>query len=157
MSRPEQLLWQHVGPLVRPYGHFERVENAFGSGMPDVTFCVQSAEGWLELKSRDRWPGGALGAPVTLPHYTAEQRRWARRRALAGGRVRWLLRVAAPVHEYVLLGGVAAAHLYEHGAPSYEDLLAAALWHHRGTFTARDAGGLIGGLTDIPLDRLGGL
>lgn len=41
---------------VRPKGsvyldRFDRVENAIGSGMPDVNYCIEGIEGWLEIKS----------------------------------------------------------------------------------------------------------
>lgn len=125
MPKPEQKMWQELGPLLRPYGHFERVENAFGSGMPDVNYCIQGREGWIELKARERWPLSPV-APVTLAHYTPQQMRWARRRVRAGGKVLWLLRANT---EHVLLKGEVAADLYDREeAPSKERLYDSALW-----------------------------
>ena len=46
--KPEQLLWA----LVKPYfpGHVERMENAAAVGTPDVHFCYNASEVWVELK-----------------------------------------------------------------------------------------------------------
>lgn len=46
--KPEQLLWA----LVKPYfpGHCQRIENAAGVGAPDVNFCYNASEVWVELK-----------------------------------------------------------------------------------------------------------
>jgi hypothetical protein len=125
MPKPEQAMWQRLQPLLKPYGHFERVENAFGSGMPDVNYCVQGHEGWIELKARERWPRLPTD-PVVLAHYTPEQRRWARRRVRAGGTVWWLLRADM---EHVLLPGMVAADLYDREeAPSKTKLWDSAVW-----------------------------
>jgi hypothetical protein len=102
-------MWQTLGPLVKPYGHFERVENAFGSGMPDVNYCVSGTEGWLELKARPRWPKNPTDH-VALDHYTDQQRRWCKTRCRAKGNVWWMLKCDT---EHVLLRGDAAALLYD--------------------------------------------
>lgn len=125
MARIEQAMWQALRSKFQYYGEFERIENAFGLGIPDVNFCVHGVEGWIELKARVSWPKKHDG-PVTLPHYTMEQRAWAKRRHRAGGRVWWLLKVG---EEYVLLKGIVAAELY--GAaelPTKAELLRAAAY-----------------------------
>lgn len=62
-----------------------QVENSVGPGTPDTNFV----EGWLELKWVRRAPARAE-TPVTIHHFTSQQRVWLSRRARAGGNV-WLL------------------------------------------------------------------
>lgn len=93
---------------LKPYGHFARIENMTGVGMPDVSYCVNSHEGFIENKWRERWPARA-GDVVTLDHFTPQQRIWIRSRRAAGGRVWVLLEVEKPVACYFLLPGLWAA------------------------------------------------
>jgi hypothetical protein len=72
------------------------VENRVGPGTPDINCTL----GWLELKQADRWPprGGAL----RLPHLTAQQRAWLKRRREHGGCAWLLLQVGT---EWMLFDG----------------------------------------------------
>lgn len=80
------------------------VENPVHPGTPDVNHL----NGWLELKQLPRWPKRS-GTPVRVAHFTAQQRVWLRRRALAGGKVHVLLRVG---DEWLLFeGGWASLNL----------------------------------------------
>jgi len=100
--------------------HAVSVENAVGTGMPDVNY----ADGWLELKSVARWPTRP-SSPLRVPHFTQEQRLWIRRRQEAGGRVHVLLKVE---REWLLFDGIFAAdHL---GYSTYDKLVwkAKAFW-----------------------------
>lgn len=54
-------------------------------GIPDLNY----AGGWIELKWKKSWPARAA-TPLRIPHYTDEQRNWAKRRTAAGEEV-WLL------------------------------------------------------------------
>ena len=63
------------------------VENVTRAGTPDINYVY----GWLELKYLREWPKKARTI-VQIPHYTREQRTWAIRRAVCGGRVHLLLR-----------------------------------------------------------------
>lgn len=72
------------------------VENSVYPGTPDVNYGGRDVngrrvEGWLELKWAADWP--ARGGPLRLPHFTAEQRAWLRRRHHRGGRIHLLLQV----------------------------------------------------------------
>lgn len=46
---PEQKFWQLIKDHVP--GHVIRVESVVGSGVPDVNYCHQGNEMWLELKA----------------------------------------------------------------------------------------------------------
>lgn len=61
-----------------PQVHWQRIETAgVGSGVPDLNYCCDGAEGWVELK---RATGRVVGVRPT-------QVAWIERRMRAGGRV----------------------------------------------------------------------
>jgi hypothetical protein len=97
----EKDLWAILRDRVKTIGHFERIENMVGVGMPDVTYCVRGVEGFIELKQIKEFPARA-GTVVSVDHYTPQQRIWARRRISAGGRVYLLLEVVRPTPTYFL-------------------------------------------------------
>lgn len=107
------------------------VENAVCPGMPDVNFLG----GWLELKYLRDWPARPTTI-VTLPHYTAQQQAWLRRRWAAGGGA-WLYigvgsdRLLVP-GKYAEVPGTCTREALEeisfakwHGAPHGVELVAA--------------------------------
>src|SRR5262245_12716207 len=66
--------------LVRnlPRVHFQSVETwSTGQGVPDLNYCVDGSEGWIELKKSDGW----------VVDFEPQQIAWLERRARAGGRV----------------------------------------------------------------------
>lgn len=74
-----------LGGLLRdhlPHIHWQRVESGTSRGIPDMNYCVDGAEGWIELK----W---TLGWTVDL---RPEQVAWLMRRSRSGGRVHILVR-----------------------------------------------------------------
>lgn len=82
-------VWHVMRDRVAAYGHWERVENAAGSGMPDVNYCVNGVEGWVELKLAGQ--DGSKPRSLTL-----EQVMWAEERARHGGRAFLLVRYEKP-------------------------------------------------------------
>lgn len=100
----EHDLWHTLRDHGRKFGHFERIENMVGRGRPDVNYCVAGVEGNIELKQIARWPSRP-DSPVSVPHFTPQQRIWIRTRLSAGGRVYVLLEVVRPVVWYGLLPG----------------------------------------------------
>jgi hypothetical protein len=71
---------------------FKRIENNVSSGTPDVNYCIEGEEGWIELKHAKEWP--KRGGPLKLKHFTPEQRLWIHTRQKAGGKAFVLLKVA---------------------------------------------------------------
>lgn len=67
---------------VWPPGHFCRVEPPPTPGIPDINYCVEGVEGWIELKVlyRGRFP-------YAKRFLRASQRRWMRQRLVVHGRV----------------------------------------------------------------------
>ena len=85
--------------LPQPHDRLDRVENVTMAGMPDVNFCADGKECWIELKApkepkRSTTPLFGTGHRLTL-----DQRNWLTRQRMAGGRAfvliatdsRWLL------------------------------------------------------------------
>ena len=51
MSRGETKMWKYLGPKLKPYGHFERIEShETAIGTPDVNYCIEGYCNSLELK-----------------------------------------------------------------------------------------------------------
>jgi hypothetical protein len=46
----EKTLWEKLRTHLGEFGDLQRVENGLGAGTPDVNFCIQGGEGWIELK-----------------------------------------------------------------------------------------------------------
>jgi len=62
-----------------PEAHWQSVETSgTGRGVPDLNYCLDGREGWIELKLVSGW---------RIPSMRPEQVAWAERRARAGGRV----------------------------------------------------------------------
>ena len=51
----EAKMWKYLGPKLRPYGHFERIEShATAIGTPDVSYCIGGYCSHLELKYTEK-------------------------------------------------------------------------------------------------------
>ena len=47
----EMKMWKYLGPKLRPYGHFERIEShETAIGTPDVDYCIRGYCNHMELK-----------------------------------------------------------------------------------------------------------
>lgn len=70
-----QLFRKHI-----PEAHWQAVESwSTGQGVPDMNYCLEGCDGWIENKSTEAW---ALAHPLS-----PEQVAWMERRHRAGGRV----------------------------------------------------------------------
>lgn len=105
----EQTMWDRVrDALVQgPRDEATRVENPAWPGTPDVSYCMRSAEGWLELKQITSWPV-KRDTVVQVSHFTPQQRAWLRKRRQAGGRAFLLLKVQ---EDWLLFWGEMAANI----------------------------------------------
>lgn len=84
----ENALWQALRKNMR-WQEATRHEEAFQSGVADVSFVAGGRHGWLELKFLPEWPHRA-GTVVRIEHFTEDQRRWLAAKGKEGGRT-WLL------------------------------------------------------------------
>jgi len=88
----EATLWVYVRKNMRGRWSAQRHEDSISRGIPDVSYALEGADGWIELKSLDRWPVRA-GTPVRVG-MTPEQVAWLETRGDAGaGRCFVLIRV----------------------------------------------------------------
>lgn len=100
----EKAFWVRIRPrLIEAArgGRWDRVENGVCVGMPDVNFCIEGCEGWIELKWARKLPGTRSGKGVfeyTGNHgLTREQENWATAQKQAGGHVV----IIAGAHDHV--------------------------------------------------------
>lgn len=100
--------------------HAIPVENIVASGMPDVNFCYQGQETWVEIKVIQR-PARETSL-LRIDHFTDIQRQFIARRVSAGGRVCLLLVIDG---QFVLFGGSRCLLL---GKKSYQWVLKNGLW-----------------------------
>lgn len=100
--KPEQAFWK----LVKPHlpGHFERIENIAGVGIPDVNLCLKGRDYWIELKVDEKVPivparflGGAIDLS-TWKRLNPLQRLWHIKRTAQGGAVLLLIRAGDCVY-----------------------------------------------------------
>lgn len=77
-----------------------------GRGVPDVNFCVNGIEGWIENKITSGWK----------VKVRPEQVGWAERRTRAGGRVFIAVRAKGPERDELWLLRAGAARLLVEGA-----------------------------------------
>lgn len=78
----ETKLWRYLGPKLKHYGHFERIEShETAIGTPDVNYCIGGYNNHLELKYTEKEKKCIL---------RPAQCRWFRARVKAGGQP-WLL------------------------------------------------------------------
>jgi hypothetical protein len=102
----ETAVWAALRKHLRPKGHIIRIENSTERGTPDVNYCLDGVEGWIELKEIDAWPVRA-NTCVRLDHYTNYQRIWHQLRSYANGRIHVLIHVPA-ARQWLMLRGLDA-------------------------------------------------
>jgi len=79
----ETKMWDYLGPKLRPYGHFERIEShETAVGTPDVEYCINGYTNRIELKFTNSEKKGFRLRP--------SQSGWFRKRVKAKGQP-WLL------------------------------------------------------------------
>lgn len=108
----EEALWNLTRTNLAPFGKMQRIENRFDLGIPDVCWTFQlgygdGQAGWLELKYVNAWPTNEA-TPLSIPHFTTEQARWAKAWEKTG-RSLMLLQVG---RDYLMIPGVALEILF---------------------------------------------
>lgn len=74
--------------------HIQRIESSVTQGIPDVNYCINGVEGWLELKS---WEKAIGRGDFYVPKLRPQQCAWLHRRSSAGGRALLLCRVSGSI------------------------------------------------------------
>jgi hypothetical protein len=76
---------------LQPSAHWQRIEDNYSPGIPDINVCWQSQETWIEAKFLESWPvRESTGIRI---RFRPQQPLWAKQRTNAGGRVVCLLRI----------------------------------------------------------------
>ena len=85
--------------MKQPLDRLERIENVVGVGTPDINFCIEGAEGWIEMKS-PKTPK-RKGTPLFGSNHklSQDQKNWFKKQANADGngfilicsKTRWIL------------------------------------------------------------------
>lgn len=123
MTQTDGGLWGRLRPVLPRRGvHGARVENAVGTGTPDVWLRTEAFGAWLELKYSKAWPKRSTTL-VRLRHFSTDQRRWLVREGAAGGHAGVLWQID---NEYLLFGWWHAPQL---GQCTRAELYELALWH----------------------------
>ena len=104
--KPEQQMWQILSKAVGKYWDATRHEPP-PRGIPDVSFGARGKNGWIELKTIDKWPSRPETG-VYIEHCTPQQRVWGFRRGQYGGHTWLLLKVG---QEWLLFNYIAAMHI----------------------------------------------
>lgn len=66
----------------------QRIETSVAQGIPDLNYCYQGVEGWIELKKLRRKTKRGV---FSIPHLRANQCAWINRRVSHHGGTVWLL------------------------------------------------------------------
>ena len=115
----EKSLWARIRdtaiPELRWKKHkvdLQRLENAVGTGHPDVEGCIDGAQTWIELKSEPR--PARMKTPIH-PKIRESQSIWHRERTEAGSRCHWVLLQVGSSHK---------ASLYLIPGDRYDEIIA---------------------------------
>lgn len=108
--------------------HHQRFEDKYQPGIPDLNVVWNGVETWVEAKFLADWPKRP-GTGVRVP-IRKEQVVWARMGALAGRRVRCVLRVGSGLWVVWDASKVDFAGLVD-GTATREEVLAVATWSGR--------------------------
>ena len=90
-----------------PQIHWQRIENTTGVGVPDINFCLDGVEVWVE----DKWTPSKKGARFSHP-LTPSQCGWILKRVHSGGSA-WVL--ARRVDTFRLWHGSWAKEIVDQG------------------------------------------
>jgi hypothetical protein len=114
-----------------------RVENGVDQGCPDNN----TIHGWFEFKYVPVWP--KRGGPLRIPHFTAQQRVWLRRRWRAhGGEGHGAWMILQVAKDVMVFDGETAAKVV--GFLNRTELFEAALGYWEGRFpTAAELSGAV--------------
>lgn len=89
--------------VCRPNDRFERVENGLGTGWPDVNYCMEGNEGWIEIKCPEE-PARPTTALFGNGNHqvSVDQCNWLLKQANASG-IGWLF--IATKHRLMMIPG----------------------------------------------------
>lgn len=108
--------------LPEPRDRLDRVENAVGTGMPDINFCSEGVECWIEQKSPTE-PKRATTKLFGSNHKVSQdQMNWFKRQMTARGNAYFLI---ATDKRWMLISG---EHADDINGMTVDELLDVAIW-----------------------------
>ena len=121
MSTEKQNYQTLKAKLPKGKDRIDRVENVAINGMPDVNYCTDGVEVWIEMKSAVE---PKRENSILLKHkLSQDQMNWMKRQIDAGGKCNILI---ATDKRWMLIGGQYADEV---NSLSVKDLLLIAKWH----------------------------
>lgn len=79
-----------VVKALRDYGHAEAIENSAGVGNPDINYCIEGVDGWIECKYRREFPARD-STPALGKCFKPSQPIWFKKRLDAGAKHLFIL------------------------------------------------------------------
>lgn len=95
----EDNLWSYLRRGAGPLWEAQRHEDQYSTGIPDVSYST-THHGWIELKYLPKVPVRP-STPLSIKHFTTDQRNWLKRHGQRGGKCFLFLQV---VNEFMLFG-----------------------------------------------------
>ncbi len=110
MERRENALKKYLVKIMGTRWHVQSHEDRYSEGIPDLSFGVVGANGWIELKQVEKWPVRA-NTVVKPKKFTPAQANWLLRRGKKAGFCYVLVKVAQ--HDFFLFHFMGARALRE--------------------------------------------
>lgn len=110
--------------ITGPYDRIDRIENLMVLGMPDINFCSNGRECWIEQKSPREPKRKSTKLFASNHKVSVDQANWMKRQTTAGGRAFFLIVTDL---RWLLLPGSLADEIND---MTVNQAVAAALWHY---------------------------
>jgi hypothetical protein len=113
--------------VCRMRDRIERIENVMVNGMPDVNYCIQGVEGWIEIKSPVEPKKSSTRLLLSNGNHpvSQDQKNWFFKQSVAGGNVFLLI---ATDKRWILVDNNVVNCNHEINNMSVEGLLLRKLW-----------------------------
>jgi len=76
--------------MKQPLDRLDRIENVVGVGTPDVNYCIEGVEGWIEIKSPSAPKRKTTAVLKSQHNLNQDQKNWFKSQFNAGGTA-WIL------------------------------------------------------------------
>jgi hypothetical protein len=110
MQKRENVLKKYLVNIMGTRWHVQSHEDRYSEGIPDLSYGVPGAGGWIELKQVEKWPVKAESL-VKPKKFTPAQVNWLLRRGKRAGFCYILIKVAQ--HDFFLFNFTGAKALRE--------------------------------------------
>jgi hypothetical protein len=119
--------------VIGPHDRIDRIENVMVAGMPDVNFCIDGVEGWIEQKSPKEPKRKSTKLFGSNHKVSVDQSNWMKRQTTAGGKAYFLIVTDL---RWLLLDGAWADEINN---MSVNQIVAASAWHYEKPIRDKEA------------------